>query len=885
MAINKLLDSNSLNAIKTYVDEKTDGVSKTYTGLYTVGTDNWANANFYFIKVRPVTWQTEWSIRYRLECDLDSGLTPTDYQYMHSTHECFISGARGLYSAYANFNNINYTSRRVIGYHVIAKTTETGFNNGYGHMVGISLYYNGLAYSSTSSSYKRTIKITILQTVGCTATFESAPLVGHSATRTDYTKLNSTYYPYSASDSNTAGYMSPFDAYSQGLRETGDDNTTDVVYYHNQYSNVGSFGLPGYSTVGYDAAGNVQAISKYSSSYTTYTASISTDRVYNTNGFDWTRGLLRWASSGYQAANTSNVNLHFYRVQVYDFRYTDNCVTTADTTLSFVRNKEVYLRGTIGSDGLFYLAPISVTYDSKTYKRAWTQDIPITDDGYVYWLIGHPYSTDAYQIRLYLDNPLYWFKDGKFRKYDNLPTAILGNRTFKGSVGFDGDVNINAHICLGERPLQINSDAHSTWTGDDWDSYFYSDKIVIENCDNDTQGTLQFPDIGNSTKTIATTDQIPTVPTTTTANKVLLSTTTSGSPAWSSGALSSSSTKPLYLSSSGVLTAGSSYAGGTAVTLNNASKAASTASFYAPTAGGTAKTILVGAGTTSAPVWSSSSTWSGSAGFLKVDASGVTSIDTNTYKTTDTNYYPIRSYTSGLQISSYSGSTNCQLYVPNATASQAGVVTVGAQTFGGGTKTFSYYDTTGNGGAAKFTAPGYDNTHVAIGIGLDGWDDEATILLQNSTNNYTVIGHGQISAVRSGVQRTFNLPSSDGTLALTSNVQSAMTPTAVGQATTASNIGSTGFKGAEFTIGTTLANIGGLYIFTYGYCMILLPIYGISSGVEYKVAAAILDEYGSYSNLILTYKWNQSNGKLYVYNKNNKIPTGYGAYLFKVKLY
>lgn len=40
---------------------------------------------------------------------------------------------------------------------------------------------------------------------------------------------------------------------------------------------------------------------------------------------------------------------------------------------------------------------------------------------------------------------------------------------------------------------------------------------------------------------------------------------------------------------------------------------------------------------------------------------------------TDTNYYPIRSYTSGLQISSYSGSTNCQLYVPYGTASQYGV--------------------------------------------------------------------------------------------------------------------------------------------------------------------------------------------------------------------
>ena len=60
------------------------------------------------------------------------------------------------------------------------------------------------------------------------------------------------------------------------------------------------------------------------------------------------------------------------------------------------------------------------------------------------------------------------------------------------------------------------------------------------------------------------------------------------------------STKPLYLSS-GTFTECSSYAGGTAVTLNNASKAASTASFYAPTAGGTAGYLLIGKGTTTAP--------------------------------------------------------------------------------------------------------------------------------------------------------------------------------------------------------------------------------------------------------------------------------------------
>jgi hypothetical protein len=48
-----------------------------------------------------------------------------------------------------------------------------------------------------------------------------------------------------------------------------------------------------------------------------------------------------------------------------------------------------------------------------------------------------------------------------------------------------------------------------------------------------------------------------------------------------------STTKPVYLSG-GKITEGSTYAGGTAVTLNGASKGASTASFYAPTAAGTA---------------------------------------------------------------------------------------------------------------------------------------------------------------------------------------------------------------------------------------------------------------------------------------------------------
>lgn len=47
------------------------------------------------------------------------------------------------------------------------------------------------------------------------------------------------------------------------------------------------------------------------------------------------------------------------------------------------------------------------------------------------------------------------------------------------------------------------------------------------------------------------------------------------------------------------------YAGGTAVTLNSTSKAGSTASFYAPTAAGTANQVLISNGSNKAPTWTS----------------------------------------------------------------------------------------------------------------------------------------------------------------------------------------------------------------------------------------------------------------------------------------
>lgn len=74
---------------------------------------------------------------------------------------------------------------------------------------------------------------------------------------------------------------------------------------------------------------------------------------------------------------------------------------------------------------------------------------------------------------------------------------------------------------------------------------------------------------------------------------------TTGAAVWSAVG---STTKPVYVTRDGVITAGKTYAGGTCVTLNGTSKAESTATIYAPTTAGTSGQFLKSNGS-GAPEW------------------------------------------------------------------------------------------------------------------------------------------------------------------------------------------------------------------------------------------------------------------------------------------
>lgn len=371
-------------------------IKKTYTDSNFYGTtDSEVTCCKFFISVKPDGWYKPWQIRFKVR-SYCPGYTNVD-----SVTWCTLNG-RADSLIYANWNE-----RYDVGHYYITcrPLKNAGFNNGLGHAVGINIRY---ATGRGNSAYYRTIELDYYDCENCTVTVLDNAVLWENWT--------------SGTDTNYNGFTN-LDAVNRGLRESGDDNETGKLYSHGGYLTTGNFRIPPYTLMGYDRTGKLQGISLYNDGYTGSTVSTNTARVYNTNGFDYTRGIFWHNGGGNYAANTDYNATPAVFAYATDLRYTDNNIaSTSANTLGMIPRKPVYFRGTIESDGLFYLAPISVTYSGATYKRAWTQDIPTSADNYVYWFIGYPYydgsyAASLYRINLQAENPLYWYHNGRFEEY------------------------------------------------------------------------------------------------------------------------------------------------------------------------------------------------------------------------------------------------------------------------------------------------------------------------------------------------------------------------------------------------------------------------------------------------------------------------------------
>ena len=356
--------------------------SKTFTGV--IGTENnWANATFFFGSIKPATWGEIWRIKYRIKV-----FVPGQPNY-NQMADVMISGRAGDLKAYASLNTIG--AYYVCYYHELYRMKEAGFNNGYGHSLGVRFYS---AYNPTDTNYKRTIDVEILETENCTFSFYDNCLVYADIPGTGSTNYN--------------GY-SEIDFVNSGLRETGDDN--DPNYYNRTYysSRTTSAALYRYQFCLTKSDGTLVPVNSVNNS-------VATNKTLTIDNFDPFGQIFYYNYTGTANANTNVGNSVLYRQYLCDLRYSFNC-GGYDTTPTLTARMPLYLVATPQADGT-----------AKLYIEPLSMYLPSSEDGLIYIYLGRVYEdTKPYRVALSLNHPIYEYRNGAVRLYTGLKSETAAS--------------------------------------------------------------------------------------------------------------------------------------------------------------------------------------------------------------------------------------------------------------------------------------------------------------------------------------------------------------------------------------------------------------------------------------------------------------------------
>lgn len=193
-----------------------------------------------------------------------------------------------------------------------------------------------------------------------------------------------------------------------------DSNTTYTLNYSvdaGKYTaGSGSYAVTRYSIIGQKANGTWEKITSTSANYST-----GTSKTVNTNGFILNQ--LRYYGTTTTIANGAKIatNVMYEKAASVDMRYSTNC----GGTTTWAEGDYIYLVGTIGSDGLFYL-------NTTTW---WTNALPSTNDGKLYIRLGLALAAAGYTMSFFEDRPIFYHNGTKICEYkvadnkqDNLPS-------------------------------------------------------------------------------------------------------------------------------------------------------------------------------------------------------------------------------------------------------------------------------------------------------------------------------------------------------------------------------------------------------------------------------------------------------------------------------
>ena len=343
----------------------------TYTGLIggNTTTNDSVNNSFYFMKLRPDEFRSQWKVCYRIKC-----YVPNNTSYCATAVVELYGTGQANAPIYHIFNQIYSTSYRPAYYHNYYRLSSAGYNNGCYNAIGLGFRNSK---EQATANLTRTIYVELLETHQCTVEFLPDAIKWGSwenNATTNYTGL------------------SEFDFYTNGLCETNDanSNTYDRRYLGSTRIMAGENKIFPYSLVMQLPNGTWESL--------TTTGGAETNKVVNPHGF-LPGDIYLFYYNATIAAGTITTNNYLYETHVAsDMKYSFNCGTT------LTANKSIYIVGTI-TNGLFHVA-------SEMYSLA----LPTTADGKYYMYLGETINT--YQITMAALHPIYYF-DGHLRQYSN----------------------------------------------------------------------------------------------------------------------------------------------------------------------------------------------------------------------------------------------------------------------------------------------------------------------------------------------------------------------------------------------------------------------------------------------------------------------------------
>lgn len=201
---------------------------------------------------------------------------------------------------------------------------------------------------------------------------------------------------------------------------------------------TGTYAVTRYSILAEKPNGTWEKITSTSSGYST-----ATTKTVNTSGF--VLNQLRYYNTTTNRGTGTLITTNTIEKQSasVNYAYSFNCSTAPGWEIG----DYIYLVGTLGVDGLFYL-------DTTQW---WSTSLPTTEDGKLYIQLGLALTTTDATGSFFMERPIYYYKGGAVRLWSNV--SGVNDGTNWTSLTIDG---VTKNLPSGGGGSQVNSDWNAT---------------------------------------------------------------------------------------------------------------------------------------------------------------------------------------------------------------------------------------------------------------------------------------------------------------------------------------------------------------------------------------------------------------------------------------